>query len=267
MPALSYAARPLAIFHIMRIQFLRAAIFSLCALGTVRAQQGVWVSGLTEPLKDVVLSANVAGMVTRRLVQEGDAVTNGQVLIELDKRLEELAVQRHKLVADQFKTNFDADRFVFTNSPNASIPAEEVAKAEVEYKVSLVDYQIAVEQLRKRLIRAPMDGYITDILVQNGEERRAQEPVLRMAETRRCYFISNVEPKVGWGLITGQTVQLQVDTGLGPVPVQGTITFVSPVVDPGSGLMRVKVLFSNSDGKLRPGVAGKMKVEGAIDGH
>jgi hypothetical protein len=29
----------------------------------------------------------------------------------------------------------------------------------------------------------------------------------------------------------------------------------------------VKVLFSNPDGKIRPGVAGKMKLEGAVNGN
>jgi multidrug efflux pump subunit AcrA (membrane-fusion protein) len=87
-----------------------------------------------------------------------------------------------------------------------------------------------------------------------------------MAETRQCYFVSNVEAKTGWNLKTGQTVQLQIETGPGLAPVQGTVVFVSPVVDPASGLMRVKVLFSNLDGKIRPGVAGKMRLEGVANG-
>ena len=232
-----------------------------------RAQNDAWALGLTEPFKDVVLSANVGGMVSARLVREGDFVTNGQVLLELDKRLEELSVQRHKLIADQLKTNFDADRFVFTKSAQTSLSAEEVGKAELEYKVAVVDYEIAVEQLRKRHIRAPMDGYVTDIFVQVGEERKAQDPVMRMSETRRCYFISNVEAKAGWRLKADQKVQLQIDTGPGPVPIEGKVVFVSPVVDPASGLMRVKVLFENADGKIRPGVAGKLKLEGVTDGH
>jgi RND family efflux transporter MFP subunit len=248
----------------MRMNILRTFAFLYCAAAA--AQDGVWVAGLTEPFKDVVLSAHVPGLVAARLAREGDAVTNGQVLVELDKRMEELSVQRRKLVADQLRVIYQGDRFLFTNSPAPSLTSEDLAKAEVEYRVAVLDAEMAAEELAKRLIRAPMDGYVTDIFVQPGEERKAQDPVLRMAETRQCYFVSNVEAKTGWNLKTGQTVQLQIETGPGLAPVQGTVVFVSPVVDPASGLMRVKVLFSNLDGKIRPGVAGKMRLEGVANG-
>ena len=251
----------------MLLNLFRITAAFFCALGMARAEGEIWVPGLTEPFKDVVLSANVPGTVANRFVHEGDFVTNGQVMVELDKRIEELAVQRHKLISEQLQTNFYASRFIFTNSPHSSVSAEELAKAEVDYHVGVVDYETAVEQLRKRQIRAPMDGFVIDIFVQVGEDRKAQEPVLRMAETRRCYFIANVEAKAGWRLKVDQTVPLQIDTGPGPVPVEGRVVFVSPVVDPASGLMRVRVLFSNPDGKIRPGVAGKMKLEGVADGN
>ena len=36
------------------------------------------------------------------------------------------------------------------------------------------------------------------------------------------------------------------------------ITLMTAVVDPASGLQKVKALFDNRDGKVRPGVAGRM---------
>ena len=38
--------------------------------------------------------------------------------------------------------------------------------------------------------------------------------------------------------------------------IGGKIVFISPVVDPASGLQKVKVLFDNAEGKIRPGVSG-----------
>ncbi|MHB8519224.1 MAG: efflux RND transporter periplasmic adaptor subunit [Limisphaerales bacterium] len=237
----------------------------LCAGGIARGQNGVWVSGLTESFKDVILSASVPGTVAARYFREGDFVKKGQVIVELDKKLEELSVQRHKLVADQLKIDVDGTRYVFEHGK--SVSAEDLAKKELDYQVALVDYDTAVEQLRKRQTFAPMDGYVIGFFVEVGEDRKAQDPVVRLAETRRCYFISNVEAKAGARLKADQTVQLQVDTGAAPAPFEGKIVFVSPVVDPASGLMRVKVLFENPEGKIRPGVAGKMKLEGATDGN
>ncbi|MBU6399081.1 MAG: efflux RND transporter periplasmic adaptor subunit [Verrucomicrobia bacterium] len=232
-------------------------------LALAHASDGVWAPGLTEPYRDVTLAAEVPGVVAARLYREGDFVKKGQVIVELDKRLEELAVQRHKLVADQLKTDLDGTRYVFEHGK--SVSAEDLAKKEVEYRVAVVDYQTAEVELRKRQVRAPMDGYITEFLVQVGESRKAQDAVVRMAETRRCYFISNVDAKLGAELRVGQAVPLEIDGSHGPVAFEGKIVFVSPVVDPASGLLRVKALFENPDGKIRPGVAGRIKLEGKPD--
>jgi multidrug efflux pump subunit AcrA (membrane-fusion protein) len=73
--------------------------------------------------------------------------------------------------------------------------------------------------------------------------------------------VANIEARAGVGLKLQQPVQLEIDTGASPVLVQGKISYLSPVVDPASGLLKVKAIFENADGKVRPGLAGKMHFE------
>jgi multidrug efflux pump subunit AcrA (membrane-fusion protein) len=44
-------------------------------------------------------------------------------------------------------------------------------------------------------------------------------------------------------------------------PVTGKICFISPVVDPASGLATVKAIFENAAGAIRPGLAAKLTVQ------
>ena len=53
--------------------------------------------GVTQALRDVKLSMTVAGRIDGMLVREGSRVSKGQVLMYLDKTLEELEVQRRRL--------------------------------------------------------------------------------------------------------------------------------------------------------------------------
>src|SRR5437016_5863362 len=62
--------------------------------------------GVTEPILDVTLSAPVPGILTSRKFKEGEFIQEGQVLLELDKRLEELEVDRRKLVTDQKREDY-----------------------------------------------------------------------------------------------------------------------------------------------------------------
>lgn len=215
--------------------------------------------GITEPYYDGTLSVSIPGTIGRRLVNEGDVVKQGQVIVALDARLEELAVSRRKLVVDTLKTELEGDRKLFETTK--SVSKEALEKKELEYRVAVVDWETAVEQLRKRHIYAPVDGIVTEFFLDVGEDCKEQEPVVRMVETRRCYFVSNVEARSGYNLKVGQTVRMEIEAGTSTIPIEGRITFISPVVDPASGLLRVKILFENPDGRIRPGVPGKLILE------
>ncbi len=55
-----------------------------------------------------------------------------------------------------------------------------------------------------------------------------------------------------------QVVKIHVDGG---VVVPARIAFISPVVDPASGLAKVKAIFENAEGKVRPGLTAKLVTE------
>ena len=219
----------------------------------------VAITGITEPILNVTLSSPVAGIVGKRLFKEGDFVKEGQVVVELDKRLEELEASRRKLIANKSKTDFEATRVLFTTTK--SVSQEELDKKELEYKVADADYEIAAEQLRKRQIVSPLSGYITEFFREVGEAAQANERVVRIVDTRRCYFVGNLEASVGYALKADQTVKLEVEAGTTKVSCPGKISFVSPVVDPASGLLKVKVIFENTEGRIRPGVTGSMRFD------
>jgi multidrug efflux pump subunit AcrA (membrane-fusion protein) len=84
---------------------------------------------------------------------------------------------------------------------------------------------------------------------------------VRLVDTRQCYFISNLEARQSAGLRLGQEVRLEIEDGPSPLKTGGRIVFISPVVDPASGLQKVKVVFENAEGKVRPGLAGRMQID------
>lgn len=226
---------------------------------SLQAQTSNWVSGITEAIHDVTLSAPAAGIIGKRPLKEGDFVKAGEVILELDKRLEDLEVNRRKFVLDLRKTELESSKKLFEKT--ISLSREEMDKKITEFAVAEAEYELAKEQLNRRQIIAPFDGMITALLMDVGEACQAQQALTRLVDTRRCYFICNVEARAGHALKVGQTVKLEIESGDQSAPFTGTIYFVSPVVDPASGLMRVKVIFENPDGKIRPGVAGRMLLE------
>jgi RND family efflux transporter MFP subunit len=240
----------------MRKARLLVVAFTLGALALPLEAADVQATGIIKPFIDVALSASVPGILVSRKCQEGDQVKQGDVLLELDSSIERLEVERRKVVRDQKRDDFEGTKKLYGTTKGIS--KDELDKKEAEYRVAAVEYDMAVEQLRRRQVIAPHTGVITEILVEVGEACQPYESLIRLADTRQCYFLVNIEPSECGQFAVNQQVMLELDAGKGKEVVPGKIVFVSPVVDPGSGLQRMKMLFENKDGKVRPGLTGVM---------
>jgi RND family efflux transporter MFP subunit len=228
-----------------------------CSILLAPAADPQTVPGITEPFMDVTLGASVAGIIHGEFFKEGSQVKKGDVILELDKRLEELEVERRRAVMAQNKMQLDSTRALVQTTK--SVSKEELAKKEAEYNIAVAEHGIAVEQLAHRQIVAPFAGAITEIQLRPGAAVAPYQPLVRLVDTSRCYFVGQLEGKIMTHLKPDAPVKIHLEGCAQPVP--GKICFISPVVDPASGLAKVKALFENPDGKIRPGLAAKMELD------
>jgi len=212
------------------------------------------VSGITEPFMDVTLSAPVQGTIRIEHYKEGAFVKEGQIILELDSKLEELETQRRKQVMEHSMTDYEATKQLFEKSK--AVSKDELDKKETEFKVATAELGIAEEQLRRRKILAPFTGNIVELLLQPGASCEPYQPLVRLVDTSRVFFVGHIEGPAAADLKLGQAVKVEV-TGA-RAPVEASISFIAPVVDSASGLVRLKAVFDNAEGAVRPGLAARM---------
>jgi RND family efflux transporter MFP subunit len=237
-----------AIFHVSLV-----AVAILAEPLVIRAAE-VQATGIVEPFLDITMSAPVAGIVTTRKFEEGATVSAGAVLLELDSNLERLEVERRRVVRDQKRLEFEGTKKLFSTTKGVS--QEELNTKEAEFRVAEVEHDMAVEQLRRRQLIAPHAGVITEIALEVGEACAAYQALIQVVDTSRCYLVASMEASQGSRLKRDQNVRLEIDLGGGKEVVPGKVFFVSPLVDPASGLQKVKILFENKEGRIRPGLTG-----------
>lgn len=233
--------------------------------GTPAAEDAPWVTGITEAVHDASISSPVIGIVRTRPLPEGARVKQGDMLMELDNRIEEIDLTRKRLVRDHAKADLERARSLAAKS-TVSITPEELDRKQAEFDVASSDHDLALEQLRRRQITAPFAGVVAEYHLKVGDGCQALQPLVRLVDPSRCHLIVSVDARIGHYLKTGESVQLEIEAGRDMVPVRGTIEFVSPVADPASGVMKVKVAFDNPDGRVRPGVSGRMMLPNQPDG-
>jgi multidrug resistance efflux pump len=173
--------------------------------------------------------------------------------------IEELEVVRRQLIVNVKSNDLESTKRLFKSTKGVS--KEELEKKETEFKMAVVDLETAAEQLRRRVVTSPLSGTITELFLDVGEASQAFAPLARVVDTHRCIFVADVEPSVGPRLAVGKTVPLDVQTGDRSAQVSGKIIYRAPVVDAASGLLKVKAVFQNPEGKIRPGVAGSISLE------
>lgn len=219
------------------------------------------VRALTEPVGDVVLSARIPGQVARIHYSEGDFVKAGAVLLDFEQKTEQLEVQRKQVQCETLQGELERSELLFKTG--SSVPREELERKRGEVAVARVELEQAREMVVHRQIIAPFDGTITLLPVKVGEYCDLARPVLRLVDSREFNAVSNADPMRAGHVKVGQELGIEIATPSGAVVLHGAVIFVSPVVDPASGLMRMKVKFANSDNRVRPGVAGMLQVPSA----
>jgi len=204
---------------------------------------------LIEPLLDVSVSSAVNGVVERVLVERGEFVKKGQVLVELVAGIETAAYELAKA-----RSEF-ADR---TNERNAELVEEKLISSnekdslETDALLARLETREALEVLKLRTLRSPISGVVADVSIDPGEFVDEQE-MMRIAQIDPL----NVEVVVPVALY-GQ-IEKGTQGVVRPEPpferdYLASVVLVDRVVDAASGTFGVRLELSNSEGQLPAGL-------------
>jgi len=267
---------------------MASAIFLFLAvliLPPIQAQETIQLPGLSEPVNDVILSFEVDGKISTIFFREGEEVKKGEPIILLNNLLEDLEVKRNKLIWESkievesaaerekmLKSLYASTLELFTST--GSVSKDEVEKLELEYRLAAaeherliiaeqreqIEYDITRAKRDKRILLSPINGVISDLFLDEGESCESRQPVVRIVNTSHILLVCNVEASLGVNLKKGQVVDISIQVGSGNINTKAKIIFISPVVDPASGLYQVKAEFRNKNRKIKPGVEGLIKL-------
>jgi RND family efflux transporter MFP subunit len=211
---------------------------------------------------DASLSFPVGGILARIMVKKGDAVREGEIILQLENETETLEVTRQKLAVEAAKREFERLKQVFDKG--GSVSRADVDQKEAVWKIAIVEEQQAESQLKRRQLLAPNDGVVMDLFgLDRGEAVTANTPAARVVDTSQCRFTAYVRGDSPHGFEKGREVELVFKTSKGDVTVTGSVNFVSGAIDAASGLQEVNALFDNKDGRVTAGLQGKMRLKPA----
>jgi len=232
-----------------------------------------------EPHVTVDLSTAVDGIVEEALVDRGDVVRAGQVLVKLESGVEKSAVAQARLRVNQTsEMDLAQGRLIFARKKLERTMQlfqdnviSEFAKDEVELEVEVaelevrqatelreraeLDLQRALEILKLRTIVSPIDGVVVERLVAKGEAIGEQQTVLLKLAQIDPLNVELIVPVEDFGPIHVGAV-LTVRPGF---PVDGSfaakIDIVDPIIDASSGTFGVRAILPNPGLEIPAGLS------------
>lgn len=206
--------------------------------------------------EEAVVVARTLGVVEALFVEEGDVVEAGQPLAQLETERLQLEVERSRTQLANLKAAYErAERL---NASKMISPTEYDA-ARFGYRTELTNLRLREYELREATIRATISGVITRRHIKVGHTLNQNAPAFEMKRLDSIEAELNVPEREIRRIRSGQFARVIVDA-LPDDGFEGEVTRVAPEVDPTSGTFRVTVTIENTDGRLKPGMFGRVDV-------
>ncbi|TWU49214.1 efflux RND transporter periplasmic adaptor subunit [Rubripirellula reticaptiva] len=237
----------------------------------------VEIEAFSEPYLVVDVSSPEVGVINQTLVREGDEVSQMQWLSQLDDRVLQKSLELARTAKDATGSRMAAESEVkvrqnqlegyrkLSKQGNASDRELQRSEAdfhqatarlqsvEEELEVRRLEYERVRAQIRQRRIESPIDGVVVAIRKEVGEFVSPNDPVImRVVQLKSLKAVFSVPFPVAKDLKAGQQVVLRY--GANDEQCDATIEFVSPIADPESASVSVKVRIANDERLIPSGV-------------
>ena len=273
--------------------------FAAVKVGTVVGK--VSGPGVVNPEAIVDISAHLFGEITRLAVREGDAVTKGQLLLEIDptkflasveeakaaveaqKSQVQLAHAQNEKAQADLKRSEDlharklvSDQELHLARTTARVEESRLRAAEQAYQQVVAALERAQDDLDKCRYTANMDGVVSRLNVEEGEMavvgtmNNPGTVLLSIADLSRMEVEAEIDETDIVDVRLGQKARVKVDA-FPDTSFAGSVTEIAnTAVTRNRGTQEevtnftVKVVMEDRDPALRPGMTATLEIETAV---
>jgi membrane fusion protein (multidrug efflux system) len=217
-------------------------------------------SSFIEADRQVSLVAKAQGRVQKVNVEEGDWVSKGSILAELENARERIRLRQSELKLDEERRGLERRESLLGQR---LITQEEFDATRAAFDLAETERDLSEIALEETLIRAPFDGQVTERRIVPGQHITLTEPVLTLVDFEPLRVRVHLPEAVARKIEPGDRVEIDIES-LGKLE-PAIVERVAPVVDPATSTVKLTLLFEGDPRELQ--VGGFVKVRVTTDTH
>jgi len=208
----------------------------------------------TEAWQDVRVASDAAGRVEWVGPREGERVKKGQALAKIDVSALKAALDRAEAAFKLAEDLYERRKQLFERK---IIHQEDLDRSVTERTLAEGNLRQARIEYERGFTLAPINGFVNYLHVDEGEFVDRGKPVVDLVDLDRIKIQADVpEMDVRYNKV-GQTVGVRVDA-LPELELTGIVDFVAYKADPATRTFQVRVIISNADHRVRPGMIARI---------
>jgi len=225
---------------------------------TIPVQRGditrvVSATGFILAQADLDIEAKKSGAIIKELlVEEGELVKEGQVLVKLEDDEERLSVVQAENALEDALLELESARISHA-SPN------EIKRKEREVAEKRLALKLAKKKLEDTVIKAPFSGIVSEVYVEKGEViagvgASSSNKILRLIDTSRLFVEVNVDEVDISKVKLEQQANIKVDAYPDEI-FSGKVVSIAheAAISEGLVVVKVKIELKKASPKLKPG--------------
>lgn len=211
--------------------------------------------------ESVTIAAEIAGRVVRVGFEEGGPVRQGSLLFELDDSLDRAELAQAQANLQLAERN---DRRAAEIAARGLIAASERDEVAARLAVDRAGVQMVQARLDKMRIRAPLSG-VTGLRTVGVGDYVSPGQALVNLEVLNPMKLDFRLPELALSLVqVGQPLRIEVDAWHGE-SFRGEVYAIDPRIADSSRSIAVRARLDNDDGRLKPGLFARVRLETASE--
>ena len=212
--------------------------------------------GTVEEASGSQLSFATMGTVSQVLVDEGQAVRKGQVLAVLDKTTLQNA---YDIARSTLRQAEDGYKRLYTLYKKGSLPEVKYIEIQTQLAQAQAGERIARKNIRDCVLRAPFSGYISQKMVDTGNNIVPGEGCFKLVKLDRVKVKIAVPEKEISSIHRGENIGFSV-AALGNQNFEGKVKEIGVQANPFSHTYDVKIELANNGHLLLPGMVCSVSI-------
>lgn len=212
------------------------------------------VQGHVEPNREVLIRSDVSGRIADVLVEEGEWIASGTVLVRLAIEDRRIKLDREKALLQSRQKAYTRVKSLSKDNFQSRSVLEDAYDALKVAEASVAQMELEIEKLN---IRAPFAGVLDDRMVEQGGYVSAGGDIARFVDNSSLIVVVPVAQQNVQLVVMGAQADVNFATG---DERQGTIKYISSRANESTRTFRVEIVVNNAQRTIPAGVSAEVNI-------